>query len=77
LNPNFAEAWNNKGNALSIQGKYNEAIEAYDEAIRLDSNLAGTWNNKALALAGLGRNAEANAAFAEAKELGYTGRPHL
>ena len=43
-------AWNNKGNALSTQGKYDEAIQAYDEAIRLDPNYATPWNNKGDAL---------------------------
>ena len=33
-------AWNNKGNALYDQGKYDEAIKAYDEAIRLDPKYA-------------------------------------
>jgi Flp pilus assembly protein TadD len=55
------------------KGKYNEAIKAYDEAIRLDPNLAEAWNNKGIALKVLGRTSEAKAAFAKAKELGYTG----
>ena len=74
LDPNYADAWNNKGIALNArastmkpskaydrghqarsqlcrsleqqrpcsrdQGKYDEAIQAYDEAIRLDPNYA-------------------------------------
>ena len=32
------------------QGKYDEAIKAYDEAIRLDPNYAKAWNNKGNAL---------------------------
>ena len=40
LIPNDAMAWNNKGHALDNQGKYDEAIKAYDEAIRLDPNFA-------------------------------------
>ena len=41
------KAWNNKGDALE-QGKYDEAIKAYDEAIRLDPNEADAWNAKAM-----------------------------
>ncbi|MCX8207951.1 MAG: tetratricopeptide repeat protein [Methanothrix sp.] len=33
---NTAEEWFNKGLALADQGKYDEAIKCYDEAIRLD-----------------------------------------
>lgn len=64
--------------ALYVQGKYDEAIKAYDEAIRLDPNDADAWNNKGLVLEYFGRTAEANTAFAKAKELGYTSRslPH-
>ena len=41
-----AEDWVKKGNAFQSQGKYDEAIKAYDEAIRLDPNLAYAWSNK-------------------------------
>lgn len=63
------EDWFNKGLALYSQGKYDEAIKAYDEAIRLDLKLAATWSNKGIALDALGRTTEAEAAFAKAKEL--------
>ena len=32
-----------KAYALGNQGKYDEAIKAYDEAIRLDPNYAAAW----------------------------------
>ena len=35
-----------KGWTLYRQGKYDDAIKAYDEAIRLDPNLASAWNEK-------------------------------
>jgi Flp pilus assembly protein TadD len=50
---------------LSVnQGRLDEAIKAFDEAIRLDPNYAGAWNNKDMAPKLLGRSTEANAAFA-------------
>jgi len=47
--PKIAASWNFKGLALSYQGKYGEAIEAYNKAIEL----APEWNvprhNKSIA----------------------------
>jgi tetratricopeptide (TPR) repeat protein len=67
-----AEDWFNKGNALNSQGKYDDAIKAFDEAIRLDPNLAQAWFGKGLILQSLGRNNEANEALTKAKELGLS-----
>ena len=56
-------------------GKYDEAVKAYDEAIRLAPYypaVATTWHNKGVALKALGRNEEGDAALARAKELGYS-----
>ena len=40
----------NEGNDLGKHGKYDEAIKAYDEAIKLDPKNAYAWNNKGLSL---------------------------
>ena len=56
-------AWNNKGAALAVQSKYDEAIKAYDEAIRLDPNDADAWNNKGIALNTQGKYDEAIKAY--------------
>ena len=72
LNPKDAYVWHNKGYVLYAMGRYDEAIMAYDEAIRLApyyAAVAATWNNKGVALKALGRTAEADAAFTKAKEL--------
>ena len=61
--------WSNKGIALGNQGRYDEAIKAYDEAIRLDPKDAMAWIDKGNSLKALGRTAEADAALAKAKEL--------
>jgi len=62
-----------KGIALFDQGKYDEAIMAYDEAISLDPKYAAAWYYKNLSLQELNRITEADVAFANASELGYTG----
>jgi tetratricopeptide (TPR) repeat protein len=66
-----ADDWYNTGVDLYGQGKYYEAIEAYDD--HQDPNFAVAWYNKGIALKTLGRTTEADAAFAKAEELGYTG----
>jgi tetratricopeptide (TPR) repeat protein len=44
-----AQDWSNKGIALAAQGKYDDAIKAFDDVIRLNPNLAAeAWYNKAL-----------------------------
>ena len=60
------QAWNNKGNALNYQGKYDEAIKAYEEAIRLDPNYVDAWYNKGIALDSQGKYDEAIKAYDEA-----------
>ncbi|MDD4653592.1 MAG: tetratricopeptide repeat protein, partial [Methanothrix sp.] len=67
-----SEDWLNKGNALSMQNKYNEAIKCYDEVIKLDPMNAVALNNKVNALNALGRTAEANATISKAKNLSET-----
>jgi Flp pilus assembly protein TadD len=72
INPTYADAWTNKGSALAKQGKLDDAIKAFDEAIRLDPKHAEAWQVKGLVLEVLGRKVESDAAFAKAKELVYT-----
>ena len=54
---------------LTGQGKYIEAIQAYDQAIQLKPNYDTAWYNKGVALKALGRTNESEAAFAKAKEM--------
>lgn len=47
LNPNDAEAYNNRGCAYDDKGEFDKAIKDYDKAIELNPNYAKTYNNKA------------------------------
>jgi tetratricopeptide (TPR) repeat protein len=43
--PTTVEGWNAKGQALFNQGKYDEAIQAYGQALTLSQNDVATWRN--------------------------------
>jgi tetratricopeptide (TPR) repeat protein len=69
----MGDAWNNEGRMLYDLGKYDDAIRAYNKAIKIKPQYEAAWNNKGIALEALGKTTEANAAYAKAKELGYKG----
>jgi tetratricopeptide (TPR) repeat protein len=46
LDPNYAEAYNNRGNAYSHKGDNLRAIADYDQAIKLDPKDALTYSNR-------------------------------
>jgi len=52
-NPNYAMAWNNKGNVLSALHRYNDAVDCFERATDIDPNYFDAWNNKGNALAQL------------------------
>jgi len=61
-----AETWYNKGSALYDLGKYDEAIVAFDESIRIDPEYKWVWHDKGNALYKQGEYAQAIQAFDEA-----------
>lgn len=66
----YPKAWGNLGSALLRQGKYEEAIEAYQQALRQDPSLAGfARKNIGGALMMLGRQQEALEQLHAAHEL--------
>ena len=69
LGQTTAVDWDNKGNALEDEAKYNEAIQAYNKAIDIDPQDELGWNLKASLLKKLGRTTEADAVYAKVKEL--------
>ena len=58
-----AENWFNKGTALGILGNYDEAIMAFDEAIKLNPSFDDAWFNKGLTLDILRKYNESIAAY--------------
>ena len=70
-----ADVWNKKGVALRIQGKFDKALQAFDEALRLDPDYAMAWYNKGFTLYELGKHIEAIRAIDESVRLGYKHTP--
>lgn len=58
-----------KGLALSKQGRWNEAVVAYQESLRLDPNNPQTYLNLGFVYYELGYDREAQAAFEKASKL--------
>jgi tetratricopeptide (TPR) repeat protein len=63
------EQWIDEGNALEDLKRYDEALAAYEQAIRLDPNYALAYNNTGNALEDLKRYEEAFAAYDQAIRL--------
>jgi tetratricopeptide (TPR) repeat protein len=53
----------NEGNNLSIEGRYDEAIEAYEKAIKINPEYSEAWNLKGEALSKSGNPREAIKCF--------------
>jgi len=59
----------NRATTLAVQGRFEEALAAFDESIRLDSRIHRAHYNRALTLEKLGRHEDAAAAYARAIQL--------
>jgi tetratricopeptide (TPR) repeat protein len=62
-------AWDGLGNDYSEIKSYNEAIEAYRQAVRINPELAGVWNNLGVAYARSGNRSAALEAIRELRRL--------
>src|SRR5262249_7625116 len=58
LKPDYAEAFNNRGNALKERQRLDEALASYDKAIALKSDFAEGYKNRALCQLLIGRYKE-------------------
>ena len=67
--PGLAEVHANRGEALMLLGRQQEALAAFDQALARDPGLAAAWNNHGLALNALGKPEAALASFARAALL--------
>ena len=68
-NQNDPTTWYYRGSDLYGQGKYDEAIKAYDKAIEIVPSYADAWTGKGNALYGLGKYDEAIKCYDEAIRL--------
>lgn len=69
LDPNFAKAYNGRGNVLRDLKRYKDALTAFQQAIHLDPNLAIAYNGKGAVLIDLKKKEEALSAFEQALRL--------
>jgi len=69
VKPDYPEAWNNRGVALSDLGRKEEAIASYDKALAVEPDDHEVWNNHGYALSDVGRQEEAIASFDKALEF--------
>jgi len=65
--------WLKEGNRHYQAKRFDEALQAYDHALRLDPNYASAYNGKGVVLQRLGHKKEAQQMFEKARQLGYKG----
>jgi tetratricopeptide (TPR) repeat protein len=71
LEPENPANWNLKGNISLLYGEYNDAIEAYSEAISLDAQYAEAYYNRGLAYVMSHRPLQGCPDFVVSLDLGY------
>ncbi|HUN54657.1 MAG TPA: tetratricopeptide repeat protein [Smithella sp.] len=59
IKPNFAGAYNNRGNAYCDLGQYQRALEDFNEAIRIKPDYALSYGNRGVVYGNLGQNKRA------------------
>ncbi len=58
-----------KGKALLVEGKFEEALSYFEQALLLDQNNADIWNQKGVSLRSMGRYDDALECFNKALQL--------
>ena len=69
LRPDYAEAWNNRGNALRALDRIKDALEHYEKALGLSSKYMMAHYNCGITLRSLGRHEESLVRFQNAAAL--------
>ena len=69
--PNDAATYNDRGVAYARKGKYDRAIQDFDQALRLDQNQALVYYNRGLAYRRKGEYKRARSDFSKALALDY------
>jgi tetratricopeptide (TPR) repeat protein len=69
LDPNYTDAYNNRGNAYYDLDDYDKAIADYAQAIKIDPGDADAYNNRGIAYHNLGDYDKAIADYAQAIKL--------
>jgi tetratricopeptide (TPR) repeat protein len=69
FNPDFHQAWNNRGIAMNKLGRYEEAIASYDRAIEFQPNDYLYWCNRCFVLIKLGKLTETIAGYQQALKI--------
>ncbi|MGP8023872.1 MAG: tetratricopeptide repeat protein [Methanobacterium sp.] len=77
INPNNRKAWYNKGKVFMDLGRYEEAIKAYDNALRVSPKDIASWYNKGVSLEKLDKVKDAIEAYNTALKLDPEFKPAL
>jgi tetratricopeptide (TPR) repeat protein len=64
-----ARMWNEKGNVLLRAGKFEEAVQAYNKAVKYDRSFGWSYTNLGIAYLQMGRYAEAALLFQKSLDL--------
>lgn len=70
LAPDFAFAWFNRANVLSVQKDFKAAIQNYSKAIAIDDEFAEAYFNRGLTYIFIGDSEKGMADLSKAGELG-------
>ncbi|MDZ7953469.1 tetratricopeptide repeat protein [Nostoc sp. DedQUE09] len=69
IQPDYHQAWYNRGIALGNLGLYKLAISSYDEAVKIKPNYHDAWYNRGIMLVNLGYFEAAIASYEEALKI--------
>jgi tetratricopeptide (TPR) repeat protein len=69
LDPRFGQAWYNRGFFLNERGLSEDAVNCFDNAVRLGFRSAGLLEEKAVALEALGKDERAEEVAEEAEQM--------